>query len=39
MLTLADVECPKIALKTKLDLEKVKSLDDLSKLFLKEKLP
>lgn len=36
---LADVECPKVKLKTKVDLAKVKSLDDLSKIFLKEKLP
>jgi hypothetical protein len=34
---LADVECPKV--KTKVDLTHIKSLSDLSKIFLKEKLP
>jgi len=36
---IADVECPKIKLNKKVDLEKVKSLSDLSKIFLKEPLP
>lgn len=33
---MANVECPKVKLSTKIDLEKVKSLSDLTKIFLKQ---